>query len=278
MEKDFFFLLRVRQATSICSALVSVIGMFVVSSAIADRIGINFVGGSQMRGTPSPVGPAEVAGVFPQKFWNNACEKNGSLFPIGDDGKGSSASYNGFSVNWEAFQINTHPIMPSLGPKSGTKGPPDYRLGLGYLEAAGNQPAIVRLSNIPDKFTDAGRSYSLVVYFTLDNIDFKNHTSAEKVNIFTLEGAKAGEKMICGLQPSGMKPPLVGWVEVSEKSTTDEGEKTPAGNYVVFSHLTDKDVTLTARGGFASDGVPRAAINAIQIIPYTPIAADASEH
>jgi hypothetical protein len=69
------------------------------------------------------------------------------------------------------------------------------------------------------------------------------------------------------LDPSGDKGPLIGWVEVPETSTTDEGVNTPAGNYVVFSHLTDKDITLTATGGFASDGNPRAAINAIQIIP-----------
>jgi hypothetical protein len=50
-------------------------------------------------------------------------------------------------------------------------------------------------------------------------------------------------------------------------STTDKGVDTPAGNYVVFSHLTDTDITLTATGGFASDGNPRAAINYIQFIP-----------
>jgi hypothetical protein len=267
--KRFFFLGGGRnRIPDICFVLLSlIIGAVSVSPARADKVGINFVGGSQPRGTPAPIKPAELAGFFQQKFWNNAYEKSGSLSPVGDDENGSSASYTGFSVNWAAFQTNTHPIAPSLGGGSGTEGPPDYRLGLGYLEATANQPATVTFSNIPAQFTGPGRSYSLVVYFTLDNIDFKNHTNGDKVNIFTLKGAKTGEKTICGLQPSGAKPPLAGWVEVPEKSSTDEGEKTPAGNYVVFSHLTDKDITLTATGGFASDGDPRAAINAIQIIP-----------
>ena len=281
MTKKLFFLVgtgRISHIPHIRFFLLSLmIGMSFISLAAADKVSINFVGGSQPRGTPEPIKPDELAGPFPQKFWNNAYGRNGTLSPRGDDEKGSSASYTGFSVNWTAFQTNTNPIAPFPGRGSGTEGSPNYRLGLGYLEATANQPATVTFSNIPAQFTGAGRSYSLVVYFTLDNIDFKNHTSGDKINIFTLKGDKAGEKTICGLQPSGTKPPLSGWVEVPEKSTTDEGEKTPVGNYVVFSHLTDKDITLTATGGFASDGDPRAAINAIQIIPNAQIASHASE-
>lgn len=236
-------------------------GILLIPPARADKIGINFVGGNQTRGTPGPIKPTELAGFFVQKFWNNAFEKSGTLSPIGDDEKGSSASYTGFSVTWTAFQTNTKAAEDSL------RGSPDNRLGLGYLDATATQPATVTLSNIPAQFTGAGRSYSLVVYFSLDNIDFKNRTSGDKVNIFTLRGSKAGERTICGVQPSGSKPPLTSWAEVPETSNTDEGEKTSAGNYVVFSHLMDKDLTLTATGGFASDGDPRAAINAIQIIP-----------
>ena len=60
---------------------------------------------------------------------------------------------------------------------------------------------------------------------------------------------------------------MPGWVQVPETSATDEHENTPAGSYVVFSHLTDTDLILTAKGGFATDGNPQAAINAIQIVP-----------
>lgn len=241
--------------------LYLIFGILLVAPARADKVGINFIGGSEARGTPAPLKPAEIAGPFRQAFWNNAYEKSGTLLtPLGDDEKGSPASYTGFSVSWMASQTNTHPI--ALGTKR-----PDYRLGLGYLDAAKGQPVTITLSNIPAQFTTGGRSYSVVVYFTLDNIDFKNRTSGDKVNKFTLKGAEAGERTICGLQPSGTKPPLTGWVEVPEKSTTDEGANTPAGNYVIFSHLNDKEITLVAAGGFASDGEPRAAINAIQIIP-----------
>lgn len=268
MKKNPSFLVEGgRTAYSYFLLLPLMAGVFFVSPARADMVGINFVGGSQERGTPAPIESAELAGSFRQKFWNNTYGKSGTLVPVGDDEKGSSVSYPDFSISWVAFQTNAHPIEHSRKEEAEMESPPNYRLGLGYLEATAEQPATVTLSNIPDQFAGAGRSYSLVVYFTLDNVDFKNNASGDKVNIFTVKGTKIGEKTICGLQPSGTKPPLVGWVAVPGKSTTDECEKTPAGNYVIFSQLTDKDITLTATGGFASDGDPRAAINAIQIIP-----------
>src|SRR5947207_3433223 len=49
---------------------------------------------------------------------------------------------------------------------------------------------------------------------------------------------------------------------------SDEHENTPAGNYVVFSDLTDTNLVLTAKGGFSTDGNSQAAINAIQIVPF----------
>jgi hypothetical protein len=250
-----------------CIFLCVLLGVSFVTPAKADKIGINFVGGSQPDGTPAPIKPDELAGPFLQKFWNNAYEKSGTLSPAGDNEKGSSASYTGFSVNWTAFQTNTKPIAPYLGPGYGIEGPPDYRLGLGFLDATANQPATVTLTGIPAQFSGSDHSYSLVVFFSLDNVDFDNRTTSDNVNIFTVKGAKVGQRTICGLQPSGAKPPLQGWVEVPETSTTDKGVDTPAGNYVVFSRLTDTDITLTATGGFASDGNSRAAINFIQIIP-----------
>jgi hypothetical protein len=195
MKKNFTFLARavpVRDFRWTMFALV--IALFPVTPACADKIGINFVGGSQPRGTPAPIRPDELAGPFLQKFWNNAYERSGTLSPLGDNENGSSASYTGFSVNWTAFQTNTKPIAPYLGPGYGIEGPPDYRLGLGYLDATANQPATVTFSNIPAQFTGAGRSYSLVVFFSLDNIDYENRIGFDKVNIFTLKGTKAGEK------------------------------------------------------------------------------------
>lgn len=181
-----------------------------------------------------------------------------------------------FLVRWIAPQTNTSPITPFHGANPfhgvsskimGTEGPPQYRLGLGYLEADAGQEVTVTFTNIPSQFTIGGHSFSLLVYFHLDNIDFQNQTSSDKVNVFTLKGPKVGEKTICGLQPSISKPPMLGWVQVPEKSATDEHENTPAGNYVVFSHLTDTNLVLTPKGGFATDGNPQARINAIQIVP-----------
>jgi len=249
------------------TVLYVVLGMYFVTAAEADKIGVNFVGGSQPRGTPAPVKPDEIAGPFAQKFWNNAYERSGALSPVGDGEKGASVSYSGISVSWTAFQTNTNPIAPWLGSGYGIEGPPDYRLKLGYLDATAKQAATVTFTGIPAQFTAAGRSYSLIVFFTLDNVDFQNGTTSDNVNVFTLKGTKVGERTICGLEPSGAKPPLRGWVEVPETSTTDKGEDTPAGNYVVFSHLTDTSMTLTVTGGFASDNNPRAAINFIQITP-----------
>ncbi len=246
--------------------LLVVLEMSLYSTATADKIGINFVGGTPQQGTPAPLKPSEIAGVFPQKSWNNAYEKNGNLSPVGHNEKGSSVSYPGFIVSWDAPATNTSPIAQFHTTAAGTHGPPNYRLGLGYIEAVAGQAVTITFTSIPRQFTAGGHSFSLVVCFHLDNIDFRSQTSSDKVHIFTIKGAKAGGKTICGRQLSGVERPLTGWVQVPEKSTTDEHEKTPAGNYVVFSHLTDTDLILTAKGGSATDKNPQAAINAIQII------------
>jgi hypothetical protein len=268
MKTKFPFSAWITVAFKVCCSVVPVVvGFCLASSALADKVGINFIGGSHATGTPAPIRSDELAGPFLQKFWNNAYEKNGTLSALGDNEKGASASYAGFSVKWTAFQTNSNPIAPFLGPGYGKEGPPDYRLGLGFLDATANQPATVTLSGVPAQLIGTGHSYSLVVFFVLNNIDYQNGTSSDNVNVFTVKGARIGQRTICGLQPSGAKPPLQGWVEVPDTSTTDKGADTPAGNYVVFSHLTDSDITLTATGGFASDGNSRAAINFIQIIP-----------
>jgi hypothetical protein len=269
--REFIFLRRHRRQFGrewniIRPILLIIISLSLVSTVLADKVGINFVGGTQARGTPSPLKPTEFAGVFSQKFWNNAYEATGKLSPVAD-AETISVPDPDFLVTWTAPRTNTNTITPFHVGNSrmfGIEGPPDYRLGLGYLEAIASQAVTITFTNIPCEFTTEGHSFSLVVYFHLDNIDFKNKTTNDKVNVFTLTGEKTGEKTICGLQSSGSHS----FAQVPEESAKDEHENTPAGNYVVFSDLTDTNLVLTAKGGFSTDGDSRAAINAIQIIPF----------
>lgn len=232
--------------------------------ALADKVGINFVGGVPDAPQPAPIESDQFAGVYSstynQRFWNNAFGASGSLAPKGDAGTGTAVSYGGFSVSWSAFQTNSAPVVPYEGnPDYGTGGPPVYRLMLGYLDATANKPATVKVDNIPSRFTESGRSYALVVYF-------KGYNRGDKVNRFTVSGAQSGEITIYGLDKIEKTNPS-SWTLVPASSNTDEGEDTPEGNYVVFSGLKNSTITLTATGAFASDGESRAAINGIQIVP-----------
>src|SRR2546425_1067893 len=108
---------------------VSITGLLWATSGKADKIGINFQGGSF--GSPvTAMGPNELAGLsyVTQQFWNNVSTagagSSGTLSPQGDTGGASPTNYSGFSVAY---------VTSGRGQTAITDSPGDFRMMKGYV-------------------------------------------------------------------------------------------------------------------------------------------------
>ncbi|MBI5388616.1 MAG: putative Ig domain-containing protein [Verrucomicrobia bacterium] len=227
------------------------LGSLFVSSALADKIGLNFVGGSTVNGMPAPLGSQEVAGFIPQRFWNNAQGGSGSMSPEGDGGGGISVYYSGFNASWsDNYGIRSTPV-PDAGGNS--------RLMKGYLNSDDTVSGTitVNVSGVPTVLRTNG--YAVIVYFDGDNGD------SSRVGEFTLSASLYGTKVIYGLDKANVN--FTGtFKEVPASSTTDLGTATPDGNVAIFSGLFDAAFTLTVSGASSDDANLRGALNGIQIV------------
>ncbi|HWH72264.1 MAG TPA: hypothetical protein VNT26_23080, partial [Candidatus Sulfotelmatobacter sp.] len=90
--------------TSCRIPVVSIASVLLLLSALepasASKIGLNFVGGSTVNGTPAIMADTEFAGYASQRFWNNLLNSGGSSSLQGDAGADISAFYAGLSVSW----------------------------------------------------------------------------------------------------------------------------------------------------------------------------------
>ncbi|MHB8520245.1 MAG: Ig-like domain-containing protein [Limisphaerales bacterium] len=218
----------------------------------ADKIGINFVGGSTVNGMPQALGSSEVAGFVPQQFWNNAAASSGTIAPEGDGGGGGfSVFYSGFHLTWsDVYGIRSTPIVESPG---------NARLMKGYLNTdnTSSGAATVTVTGVPPKLTANG--YAVILYFDGDNKTF------DRVSQFTLTAPVFGTRTLYGLDKANVD--FGGTFKVVPgSSTTDQGGAPPDGNVVMFVGLNDDSFTLTVNGASASDGNSRGALNAIQLV------------
>lgn len=240
-----------RAAKDIVLGLLAISGLLLPALARADKVGINFIGGSTVNGMPGPLASDEVAGWIPQKFWNNASDASGSLNPEGDADAGIAVFYSGFSASWaDAYGIRSTPVSDAGG---------NSRLMKGYLNSDDTPTGsiVVTITNVPGVFTSAG--YAVVVYFDGDN------GGAARVSKFTLSAPNFGQQTLYGLDKANTD--FAGtFKEVPGSSTSDLGGSTPDGNVLVFATLTDSAFTLTVNGASTSDLNSRAALNAIQIV------------
>jgi len=200
------------------------------SGGSGNAIGIDFVGEDVAMAT------TEVAGVIPEPNWNNASGVSSSspLSLIDDTGAATSAT-----VTWSSNDIWDTPI---------TDQPGNARMMKGYLDTASNSTTTVTVAGLP---TSAG-GYQVYVYADGDN------GSATRTGIYTISGA--------GITTTS--------IDLTDAANTNfSGTFTQAnnstGNYVVFT-INAAGFTLSATGGAASDGFPRAPINGIQIVPINP--------
>src|ERR1700733_4179595 len=200
------------------------------SGGSGNAIGIDFVGEDVAMAT------TVVAGVIPEPNWNDASGVSSSspLSLIDDTGAATSAT-----VTWSSNDIWDTPI---------TDQPGNARMMKGYLDTSSNSTTTVTVAGLP---TSAG-GYQVYVYADGDN------GSATRTGIYTISGA--------GITTTS--------IDLTDAANTNfSGTFTQAnnstGNYVVFT-INAAGFTLSATGGAASDGFPRAPINGIQIVPLTP--------
>jgi len=193
--------------------------------AQAGTVSVKFTG----RG--SAMGPAEVAGVAPKANWNNAPGSSGTLALVDESGAPTGAT-----VTWSAESTWSVPIIDSPG---------NYRMMLGYLDALGNTPTTVTVSNLP---ASAG-GYTVYVYADGANV------SSVRTGAYQVSGP--------GTPASTINITDASYADFSGSFTQSTGG---AGNYAVFP-VNGTSFTLTAAPFASSDAWRRAPVNAVQIVP-----------
>lgn len=196
-------------------------------------IGLNFIdpGG----GNDDSVYNCTNAGVIPQAAWFNLTAGGNGTLNLG----------NGASVTWNA-PGGTHslPIGNSPG---------DFALMQGYLDTTDTSTTTVTVSGLRFPL------YDIYVYSAGDNGGSPSETRVAKF-VLNSSTTKYLRDDPTALAFDGT---------FTEANSTSGGASCPAGNYLRFRNVTGGSFTLTAQGEYASGSPahPRAALNAIQIVP-----------
>jgi hypothetical protein len=205
-------------------------------------IGIHFSTGDN--GASYPLGLTEQAGVAEQRLWNS----------LSSDPDGGGAGYNlrnggGAVTTVDVFWDFVGPAQdPSINPAlSG-----DHKLMKTYLTddggASGGQTnSLIVVQQIPFPI------YDVLVYSAGAS------GPGDRVAEFRIRNESIFLREAPWSSYSG------GFVEA--EGSSDQGPGTPAGNYVRFSSLTNSSFTLAVRACSFTNGSPRAAVNAIQLVP-----------
>jgi len=195
-------------------------------------VGLDFVGGSPSV-TTTAMATNESAGVVAQTRWNNLTGTSGTSSALVT----SANSAAGLTVSYTS--LNTW----ADGAIADTAG--NNRLMRGYLDFnVNNGSASVSVSGI------ASPMYDVYVYTNGD------------------ENTRTG-KFTLGNQSYWVKDQATfNGTFVQGTGAVDPGSSAAAiaGNYMVFSGLTGNAFTVDAVGAYATDGVLRAPINAVQIV------------
>jgi hypothetical protein len=197
------------------------------TSGSGNPISIDFVG------EDVAMASTEVAGVVVEPNWNDATgvSSTSSLALLDSTGAATTAT-----VSWNSAGIWETPI---------TDQPGNARMMKGYLDTGSNTTTTVTVAGLPTH--TAG--YKVYVYADGDN------GSASRTGIYTISGA-------------GITTTTINLIDAANTnfSGTFIQANNSAGNYVAFT-INATGFTLSASGGTASDGFPRAPVNGIQIVP-----------
>ncbi|MGB8540665.1 MAG: hypothetical protein WCD49_03410 [Candidatus Acidiferrales bacterium] len=215
---------------SVTNTTIATLNVTSSSGGSGNAISIDFVG------EDVAMAPTEVAGVVAEPNWNNASGVSSSspLALVDDTGTATTAT-----ATWSSNDVWETPITDQQG---------NARMMKGYLDTASNSTTTVTVAGLP---ASTG-GYQVYVYADGDN------GSATRTGIYTISGA-------------GITTTTVDLTDAANTnfSGTFTQANNSAGNYVVFT-INATGFDLSATGGTASDGFPRAPINGIQIVPINP--------
>ena len=209
----------------------------VIDSPESQGFNIDFVGGG------TPMEPSEIAGVVPGAVWNNAEGPSISSPLVLVNGSGIT---NTATVTWTADNVWTLPISDTPG---------DFRMMRGYLDTGSEHTTTISVSGL------ASLPYGYNVYLYTDGDNGYNTRSG----IYSISGPGTTTNTVTVTDASQANFNGT-YIPVSGSSG--------AGNYVMFTVL-GTSFTLTATPSTASDGIERAPVNGLQIIPSTGPPAEA---
>jgi phosphopentomutase len=191
--------------------------------------------GIKLVGTGTAMGATESAGVIAKANWNNATGNNSSS-PLNLVDETGAA--NGAIATWASDVSWNLPVTDSAG---------NVRMMRGYIDSlSASDSSTVNVTGLPPSST----GYDIYVY-----TDGDNQTGTEKGNY----------------QLTGPGITTVNFTATDLPNTNFSGTFTrainSAGNYVKFTAVQATTFTITATPAASSDGVFRAPINSIQIVP-----------
>jgi chitodextrinase len=236
----------------ICASLAS---LFVAAQVFAYEggysIGINF---TSERTGPNVLQQTDVAGLpsVRQANWNNS-EPPGASGTIIDLRADDHAAVVDTIVTVTWTCPNTWTSTGGGEENNAFPAGPDRILMTGYLDTGAATTTQVTINNLPPDLTASG--YDVYVYFLGGVTGRGGGYRVTDSGGNDLTGYKLGD--------SAASPST--YIEDPGASHTD------TGNYVVFRGFTAPDIIVeaTTAGGLGSGGVPRAPINAIQLVAST---------
>jgi hypothetical protein len=192
-------------------------------------IGLNFVGFG------SSLAPSGIAGVIPKGNWNNLTANSNSAGAglVDEDGNliGAVVTWSGYDP-WRLPSANT---------------PADFTLMQGYLDDSDGSAITVSVSGL---YANAN-GYAIYVY-----ADGDNASATRNANYTISTPAASSTTLLMSDQPG-----------VNFNGTYTQVTSTnAAGNYMIFQ-IPGTSFTLTATPISADDGMLRAPLNGIQIVP-----------
>ena len=185
-------------------------------------------------GGSTAMAASEVAGLVARSNWNSATASSGSALSLRDE----SGNSTGATVSWSSSSVWSLPIANTAG---------NFHMMYGYLDSVG-QNTTVTVSGLPAN----APGYDVYVYADGDN------SSGTRNGTYQLSGPGITTTSISLSDAAGAN--FRGNFSQANNST---------GNFVKFS-ISATAFTLTAIPGTATDGIQRAPVNGIQIVPHAP--------
>jgi hypothetical protein len=220
--------------------------LYIFTPSNTQSIGINFRGAGP-NGAPSDLDPTDVAGAWPQAYWNNAIGDNGAL--SGNTLLDSNNTTSPIFIDWQT------PGSWSAGVGDNT---PDAKLLNGYLDPQNGNAAIVTFSNLqPGRYRII--SYALNRAGAFNDADYSvagNTTSVAKIRSLNADEYNSYPSFVLAKR-------------------TDPNTR-PLANYIQFEDISpaaDGTIVFTAQSFSEPGEIPPGAapVNGIQLIVNPPV-------